>query len=51
MELLKNNNINKYNINIIEGKNPFYSSNYSLALVELKILKVYIETYSKTAYI
>ena len=51
MELLKNAGINKNAIELDEGKQPLYNSIYNLGLVELEILKAYIETYLKTGFI
>lgn len=51
MKLAKNTNTNKYAIQLIEEKQPSYGSIYTLSLVELETLKVYIETYLKTRFI
>lgn len=47
IELLENNNINKYVIKLIDGKHYFYRPIYSLNPVELENFKVYIETHLK----
>ena len=44
IELLKNIKINKYAIKLEENKQPSFRPIYSLELVELKILKIYIKT-------
>lgn len=51
MELLKNTGINKYAIELIEGKQPIYGLIYSLSLLELETLKAYIEIHLKTRFI
>ena len=51
MEFPENTSINKYTIKLVEGKQPPYGPIYSLGLVELEMLKVYIETYLKTGFI
>lgn len=51
MELLKNRYINKYAIELVEGKQSPYGPIYSLGLVELETLKVYIKTNLKTGFI
>lgn len=51
MQLHENICINKHVIELVKGKNFFYKSIYSLGLVELEILKIYIETYLKTRLI
>lgn len=51
MELSENSGINKYTIELIEGKQSSYNPIYSLGLVELEMLKVYIETNLKTSFI
>ncbi len=51
MELPENTGINEYAIKLIEGKQPPYGPIYALGLVELEILKAYIETYFKTGFI
>lgn len=44
MELPKNTKINKHAIELVEGKQFLYRSIYSLTLLELEILKTYIES-------
>ena len=44
-------NINKHAIELEDGKQPLYEPIYSLRLVELEILKTYIETHLKTGFI
>ena len=51
MELPKNTGINKHAIELQDGKKPLYGPIYSLAPVELKTLKTYIETHLKTGFI
>ena len=51
MELLENTDINKYTIDVRDGKQPPYAPTYSLGLIELEILKIYIETHFKTGFI
>lgn len=51
IELLKNISINEHAIKLIEGRQPLYRLIYSLKLVELEILKTYIETYLKSEFI
>ncbi len=51
MELPKNIRINEYTIKLIEEKQLSYGPIYTLSLVELETLKVYIETYLKTRFI
>lgn len=51
MKLPKNIGINKYAIELIEGKQLPYKPLYSLGPVELEILKAYIKTYLKTGFI
>ena len=43
--------LNEYAINLKNGKQLLYRSNYSLGPVELEILKTYIKTYLKTGFI
>lgn len=50
-KLLKYIRIKKYFIHLEEGKQPPYGPIYSLELVELKTLKVYIKTNLKNAFI
>lgn len=42
---------NKHTIKLEEGKQPLYAPIYSLGLVELKTLKIYIETNLANGYI
>ena len=51
IELPENSGMNKYVIELVEGKEPPYSSIYSLKLVKLETLKTYIEIYLKTVLI
>ena len=51
MELLENTGSNEHNIKLQKGKQPPYRPIYSLGLVELETLKIYIETYLKTGFI
>lgn len=51
IELLENTGINMHAIELKEGKQPFYKPIYSLGLLELKILKIYIETHLKIGFI
>ena len=44
MELSENTGMNKYAIKLEEGKQPLFGPIYSLGLVELEILKIYIKT-------
>ena len=44
VELSKNTRINKHTIKLEEGKQPLFGPIYSLELVELEILKIYIKT-------
>ena len=50
MQLPKNTGINKHAIELQDGKQPPYRSIYSLRLVELEILKTYLETHLKTEF-
>lgn len=47
----KNTSSNKHIIKLIVEKELYYRPMYSLSLVELEILKIYIETYLKTRFI
>lgn len=51
IELAKRNGINDYIIKLIKSKQLFYRLIYSLGLVKLEILKTYIKTYFKIAFI
>ena len=42
---------NEHVINLKDGKQPFYRPIYSLDLVELEILKTYIESHLKSEFI
>lgn len=44
MKLLKNTDINKHAIELVESKQPSYKLIYSLELVKLETLKTYIDT-------
>lgn len=51
MKLSENNGTNKYVIKLVESKHLSYELIYSLNLVELEIVQIYIETYLKTELI
>lgn len=51
MELLENTSMNEHAAKLINRKQLFYDPIYTLSLVELKILKTYIEIYLKTRFI
>lgn len=51
MKLSKNTSINKYAINLKDGKQPSYGPIYALSLVKLKTLKIYIGIHLKTRFI
>lgn len=51
MELLKNIGIDEHTIKLLKNMQPLYGPIYALRLVELEILKTYIETYLKTRLI
>lgn len=51
IELPKNTGINDHAIKLVEDKNLLYELIYALSLVELEILKIYIEIYLKTGFI
>ena len=51
MELLKNTEMNKNAIELIDRKQPLYEPIYAFCLVELETLKIYIEIYLKTGFI
>ncbi len=51
IELPENTEINEHAIELIEGKQPPYKPIYALSLVELEIVKTYIETHLKTGFI
>lgn len=50
MELLDRTGINEHAIKLVDSKPPLYGPIYSLSLIELKILKMYIKTYQKTGF-
>lgn len=51
IKLLKNTNINKHVIELIEDMQLSYEPIYALNLMELEILKTYTKTYLKTGFI
>lgn len=51
MELLKNININKHTIKLVEDKQLPYGPIYNLRLMKLEILKTYIKINIKTGFI
>ena len=51
MVLLERTEFNKHAIDLEDSKQPLYGPIYSLGLVELEILKTYIETNLKTGFI
>ena len=51
IKLPENSGINKYAIEVQNGKQPSYGPIYSLRLVKLEALKTYIKTYLKTGFI
>lgn len=51
MELPNHIGINKHGIKLVEAKLPHYSLIYNSNQVELKTLKMYIETHLKTEFI
>lgn len=51
IEHLKNININKYMIKLVDNKQPLYGPIYVFSLVEIETLKVYIKTYIKIGFI
>ena len=51
MELPKNTNINKYAIELQDDKQSPYEPIYSLGLIELETLKIYIKAHLKTGFI
>ena len=51
MELSENMEINQYAIKLIDKKQSLYGPIYILNLVELEILKTYIEIHLKTGFI
>lgn len=51
IKISENTGINKYAIEVVKGKQSSYRLIYTLSLVELEILKAYIETQLKTVFI
>ena len=51
VELPEYTKINNHLINLLDNKQPLYSSIYSLELVELEMLKIYIETNLASSFI
>ncbi len=51
MELPENMEMNEYDIELIDGKQPSYGPIYAFSLVELETLKAYIEIHLKTGFI
>ena len=51
MELPENIETNEHAIKLIDSNQSFYGSIYTLSLVELETLKIYIRTYLKTEFI
>ncbi len=51
MQLPENNGINEHAIELINSQQPLYGPIYILSLVELEMLKTYIETHLKTSFI
>ena len=51
IQFLENTGINKYAMELQDGKKPLYGPIYSLRPVELEILKTYIKAYLKTRFI
>ncbi len=51
IELFENMEMNEHVNELIGGKQPPYRPIYTLSLVELKTLKLYLETYLKTGFI
>ena len=49
--LLERTKLNKYTINLEDGKQPPYGLIYSLGPIKLETLKIYIKTYLKTGFI
>lgn len=50
IELFKNTRMNKYGIDLIDGKQLLYEPIYALNPMKLKTSKNYIETYLKTGF-
>lgn len=51
MKLPENTDINEYIIELVEGKQSIYRPIHVLSLVQLEILKIYIETCLKIGFI
>ena len=51
MKLPENTSMNKYVIELVEGKKSPYGPIYSLSPVELETLKTFIKTHLKTGFI
>lgn len=51
IKLGKNTNINEHTIKLIDGKQFAYGPIYALSLLELEMLKTYIEIHLKTGFI
>lgn len=51
MELLENTGMNKYAIELIDGKQLLYEPIYAFSPVKLKTIKAYIKTHLKTMFI
>ncbi len=51
IKLPENTSMNKHAIKLIKRKQPPYGPIYTLSLVELEVLKIYIKTYLKTGFI
>ena len=51
IELSKNTRMNEHTIKLIDGKKPLYGTIYNFNLVEREILKAYIKTHKKAAFI
>lgn len=51
MKLFENIYMNKYIIELVEDKQLLYKPIYSLGLIKLETLKIYIKIYFKTGFI
>lgn len=51
MKLSKNTDVNKYIIELVEGKQSLYSPIYTFSRIKLATLKIYIKTQIKTKFI
>lgn len=49
--LLKQTNINKYTIDLVDNKEPLYPPIYNLSLVKFKNIEIYIKTYLANNFI